>query len=327
MKTPAQLLFVVGLACCCFTGCSPKSIKGQAFIVTRSAENIKLGLVDILVLDEKEVTSFLEKKMPAVESEASLRTENLGKAEKELQEAQHALDEFQRTNQAFQPAFLEQRSQLSVLKRECLEQTKAFIEAHNNMVKEKEEQDKRWLLRNSPSLSFEDKMQLVRQDREFSEKLEAFTEQEYKTKQELLAKEDRGTKLEEQVTAVIVPSQKHQADLSSRVASYKEALESAKSAAAHFPNLEFYLSDYLPAPRVRTVTDADGKFELRLPRDGKFAVFAQATRKIGSKSENYAWFFWLPIATNDTPLLLSNNNLVFADYPNQVLPIKPKEAE
>ena len=78
---------------------------------------------------------------------------------------------------------------------------------------------------------------------------------------------------------------------------------------------------------MKTVTDADGKFELRLPRKGRFSVFARATRKVGSESENYAWFFWLPTATDDTPLLLSNNNLVIADYPGHVLPIKPKEAQ
>ena len=61
MKTlPKLILFAVGLACCCFTGCSPKPTKGQVFIVTPGAENIKLGLVDVLVFDEKSVAAFLE---------------------------------------------------------------------------------------------------------------------------------------------------------------------------------------------------------------------------------------------------------------------------
>ena len=102
-------------------GCTPKSTKGQVFIVTRSAENIKLGLVEVLLLDEEGVAVFLGKKKPGVEAEVSLRAENLRKAEKELREGQHELEEFQRTNEAFQPVFLEIKARFSALKLEIRE--------------------------------------------------------------------------------------------------------------------------------------------------------------------------------------------------------------
>ena len=327
MKTlPKLILFAVGLACCCFTGCSPKPTKGQVFIVTRGAENIKLGLVDVLVFDEKGVAAFLEKKKPAVESEAALRSENLRKAEKELQGAQYALDEFQRTNEAFQSTFLEQKSQLSALKREVLELNNGPTEARLATIKKMEALQSQ-MLQSRRSQSLDAAADQLQKAFKLKEELDAIDRQEKENAPVLEAKKARHAELEKQVTAVRGPSEKQLTDLSSRVVSCKAAHDRARNAAAHFPSLEFYLSDPLPAPHMKTVTDADGKFELRLPRKGRFSVFARATRKVGSESENYAWFFWLPTATDDTPLLLSNNNLVFADYPGHVLPIKPKEAQ
>ena len=327
MRTlPKLFLFAVGLACWCFTGCSPKPTKGQVFIVTGGAENVKLGLVDVLVFDEQGVAMFLEKKKSAVESEVSSRTENLRNAEKKLQEVQHALDEFQKTNDAFQPAFLEQKSQLPALKREVLELNNGPTEARLATMKKMEALQSQ-MLRPRASQSLTDAADQLEKALKLKKELDAIDRQEKEIAPMLAAKKARLAEVEKQITAVNGPSEKQVAALSSRVASCKAEYENVSKAAEQFPTLEFYLSDPLPAPHTRTLTDADGRFELKLPRKGRFAVFARATRKVGTASENYAWFFWLPTATDDTPLLLSNNNLVFADHLGHVLPIRPKETQ
>ncbi len=60
------------------TGCKPKEITltGQAFIVTQGAENVKLGDVEILLIDKSQTANFLQNKLPAIKSEtSSLRVE------------------------------------------------------------------------------------------------------------------------------------------------------------------------------------------------------------------------------------------------------------
>lgn len=307
-------------------GCTPKSTKGQVFIVTRSAENIKLGLVEVLLLDEEGVAVFLGKKKPAVEAEVSLRAENLRKAEKELREGQHELEEFQRTNEAFQPVFLEKKARFSALKLEIREMENGPTESRLAMRK-KIQTLQTQMLQSRGSQSLNNAADQFLEAVNLKKELDAIDRQEKENAQALGMKKAQNAELQKQITAVTSASEKNATELSNRVASCTATYGNARSAAARFPTLEFYLSDPLPAPRMKTVTDADGKFELNLRRKGRLAVFARASRSVGSGTENYAWFFWLPTVNDDTPLMLSNNNLVFADYHGNVLPIKPKEAE
>lgn len=237
-----------------------------------------------------------------VESEVFTRTENLQNVEKKLQEAKHTLGEFRKTNEAFQPAFLEQKSQLSALKREVLELNNGPTEARLTTMKKMEALQSQ-MLRSRGSQSLSDAGDQLEKALKLKEELDAIDRREKENAPVLEAKRARLADLEKQVVTVSGPSEKQVADFSSQVASCEAASESASKAVAQFPTLEFYLSDPLPAPRTKTVTDADGKFELKLPRKGKFAIFARATRKVGNASENYAWFFWLSASTDDTPLL------------------------
>jgi chromosome segregation ATPase len=88
------------------------------FIVTKSLENLKLGLVEVLLFDEQSVTHFLQKTTPALEAELSARAERLRKAKEDLQAEQSELTEFQRTNATVQPEFLSLNTEVSRLKEE-----------------------------------------------------------------------------------------------------------------------------------------------------------------------------------------------------------------
>jgi len=69
---------ILGLA-----GCKPKAttVSGQVFIVTKGAENFKLGAVEILLVEKSQVTDFLQKKQPTIESEMASKQEELKKIE------------------------------------------------------------------------------------------------------------------------------------------------------------------------------------------------------------------------------------------------------
>lgn len=76
------ITIVFGLA-----GCKPKEITltGQAFIVTRGAENIKLGLIEVKLIQKQDVKKHLERLLPAVESELSSRQQDLENSKREKQ--------------------------------------------------------------------------------------------------------------------------------------------------------------------------------------------------------------------------------------------------
>jgi hypothetical protein len=58
------------LICLLFCGCKPRetNLSGQAFIVTRGGENIKLGLLEVFLIDKAAATEFIKKKQPAVDA-------------------------------------------------------------------------------------------------------------------------------------------------------------------------------------------------------------------------------------------------------------------
>lgn len=71
----------------------------------------------------------------------------------------------------------------------------------------------------------------------------------------------------------------------------------------------FFFSE-LPTPIRTAKTNADGEFELQVPRSGNFALAASASRLVGDNTEKY---FWLVRLDNQGPanqsIMLSNDNL------------------
>jgi hypothetical protein len=80
MKNYLILILVSLLA---LTGCKPKqtTLSGQVFIVTQGAENVKLGDVEILLIEKSQATDFLQKKQPDIDSEMASKQEDLKKIE------------------------------------------------------------------------------------------------------------------------------------------------------------------------------------------------------------------------------------------------------
>jgi hypothetical protein len=77
-------------------GCKPKetTLSGQMFIVTQGADNVKLGDVEILLVEKSQVADFLQKKQTTIEKEITDRKRAVEVAEKEAETAQINYESF-----------------------------------------------------------------------------------------------------------------------------------------------------------------------------------------------------------------------------------------
>jgi hypothetical protein len=63
------------------------SISGQVFIVTKGAANVKLGAVEILLIEKQQVTGFLRSKQAAVDADIKTRENELQNASRGIETA------------------------------------------------------------------------------------------------------------------------------------------------------------------------------------------------------------------------------------------------
>jgi hypothetical protein len=67
----------------------------------------------------------------------------------------------------------------------------------------------------------------------------------------------------------------------------------------------------LPPGASRATTDADGEFQIAVPRGGRFALAAFAQREVFQATERYHWLLWIDQTTiKRGRILLNNSNLV-----------------
>jgi len=82
---------------------------------------------------------------------------------------------------------------------------------------------------------------------------------------------------------------------------------------------EHFFED-LPAAISRAKTQADGKFSLALPRDGRYGIVARASRELGEGKQTYFWFVWVSLAGKSSKrLVLNDDNIVGAGSPESAL--------
>lgn len=98
----------------------------------------------------------------------------------------------------------------------------------------------------------------------------------------------------------------------------KSDLARARLRLASFPTAEFLYERFPEGPH-KTVTDADGNFIITVPKPGKYAIAARASRQVGSEKEDYFWLVWLTVGPEAQRLLLTNSNLITSKSPDSVL--------
>jgi len=78
----------------------------------------------------------------------------------------------------------------------------------------------------------------------------------------------------------------------------------------------------LPLPVATAQTDSDGKFNLKLPEGGKYAVAAKAERSVtGERREQYFWLFEINADGTPQKISLSSNNMVSSNYQESLITV------
>lgn len=82
---------------------------------------------------------------------------------------------------------------------------------------------------------------------------------------------------------------------------------------------DFYMRE-LPPGIATAKTNADGLFTMNLPRTGRFALAARASRQLLGQVENYYWLVWVSLdGASSKRILLSNDNLTTVESPESVI--------
>jgi hypothetical protein len=81
---------------------------------------------------------------------------------------------------------------------------------------------------------------------------------------------------------------------------------------------DFLFAD-LPSSDTKATTDAEGRFAIKVPANGRFAIAARAQRSVVDSTEHYYWLIWVSLNGEKTKqVMLSNNNLTGAESKDSV---------
>jgi hypothetical protein len=275
-------LLTVGLL-----GCKPKTVTvtGQIFIVTRGAENFKLGAVEVLLIEKSEVADYLQKKQPTIESVIASRQQGLVAAKEDAQKAQAAFNWFLThghplTNVDFVKIFAQMKTngiESDALVRQC-----SLVAAQQNLASDQGKDVRAHAL--------------LEQQEAIIEKVN----QKVAEAKLLVAKYWDIVRLDK-------------AEETNKFEITKSRVVTAESRLENSPTGEDYFADFSPVVFKKTLSDADGKFSFVYPRDKSFTIFASAQREVLNKTEKYYWLVDAPTNSESAQVFLSNNNLVSVD--------------
>ena len=315
----AALLFSLS-----FVGCKPKetTLSGQAFIVTRSGESIKLGLVEVLLVEKAPAKELIQKRQPAIEAEIAIRQSNYLTLKSDFENANSNCNAFLANSPTTKPHYLALKSRHESLQQDNsnLMIALASNDAYLKRLTDEMEQASR-------SMSDLDSDSV----RTFSQKLEALENfrKQYKewlnVKEPLIKKNDAEiNQLSHELAQITSAALEQAKPLQEQLTATKSKFESAKAIYSEpYPKAETYLTGFSPTVFQKAPTDADGKFGFSYPQNKSLAVLAKAERLVGGKTEKYYWLVNAPAGVEKAQLFLSNNNLVYAD-PDGYFKIKPK---
>jgi hypothetical protein len=275
-------------------GCKPKeaTLTGQVFIVTRGADSIKLGLVEVQLIERTSVEDFIQKKQSAIDAETK-------SIEEEIAFYQHDYDLYTenmtRTNMMLVSSSdtnLDETHYVALLKEK--ENLTASLETNKEF-----------------KATFTDFLQ--NPNRYPHAQIEKINEKFLE-----LQKTESDTQDKIQLLNARIDSITH--NMEGKKAKLEDA--QVRLNAVH-KNPEYYLEHFSPSVIQKTLTDADGKFLLSCPRDKTFSLFAKAERFAGDTEETYYWLVNAPSGIETAQIFLSNNNLVTVD-PDGYFKTKPK---
>jgi hypothetical protein len=259
-------------------------VDGQVFIVTKSRENVKMGLVAVSLFDADSVRKSL----------ISVRKELLSRADVIMTNARPLLATVEKlrgdyeTNKAvYEEAEDAEKSNKGTL-----------IEQYNKIPGQSKLDD--YDIDHPSYFDALDSADTIASKKavysEFHEKLVAARE----------ARKAAAKKAESQKIA-----------LNDAVDAYNRAIKPQQDLIWQYESL---CISSLPMPISSVKTDADGRFRLQVPRTGEFVLVATASREFGGGSESYIWAVVDSLDGKDSKqVFLSNDNLAQAYSPESVI--------
>lgn len=273
---------------------------------------MKLGDVEILLIEKSQVTEFLAAKLPMVESEMTSLRLAYGSAQTNLQTAQSNYDLFEAdkpnkdlesetdflSNKIFlsYPDFNAEKLKCQNLRHTANDLSKTS-DRWESEARDAQNAGNYDLAGNYSSYSESASSEAInvgeQADAEFS-KLQDFVNQ-------------------------------IEAEKLSALNAANAAESSAQAAFDCSPTPEDYLADFIPSAIQITRSDADGKFCFVYPKSESFTIYATAQRSVPMNgTEKYFWLIDAPTNSETGQIFLSNDNLVYSD-PCGYFQIKPKE--
>jgi hypothetical protein len=311
---------LAGLLVFAAVGCKPKetTLSGQVFIVTKGAENFKLGDVGIFLIEKSQVTNYLQEKQPAIESEMASKRQAITNAEQEVAIAQTNANKAQvyfdwfTENKPYKTYadYFKVSSQWTNLFKQYVLQTnyvqRLYVYATNGL------ETATYLDQGRFDAATAALQAAVKKREEMVEQLNSLTDQ--KTAIKTAALDAERDKLE---------------IAKSSLAKANSDADAARTILDNSPIVADYFEDFFPHDLngvKKTISDSDGKFSFSYPIGKPFAIFVRAQRAVLDKTETYCWLVDAPAGVKAAQILLSNNNLAFVD-PDGYFKLKPKEVQ
>jgi hypothetical protein len=96
-------------------------------------------------------------------------------------------------------------------------------------------------------------------------------------------------------------------------------IEELQTQRQHLTSGEYFFQG-LPSAISTARTDADGRFTLIIPREGRYGIVACATRTQDKEEETYFWFVWITLDGQPSKrVILSDDNLMGAGSADSAL--------
>ena len=308
------VLLVVGFS---LLGCKPSASKpiditttGQIFIVTKGAENVKLGGVQVLLIEKQQVADFLRERKLPIDAEIKARQKAVEDAAAALATANSNLDA-SRLHRDWVLALLPTADQ--------------FVATNEQIAAMGRQAD--FLDHSSDSLVRRiNALQLPRAD-PYRQALENTLRKEE-------SQIDRLNKAFESLTTQVAENRRRaDAEESAKLSAAGDAVTTAEAAKAvltlsllQFPSTGDYMDGFAPSFFKKTVTDADGRFSITYPCGKAFTLYAMAQRLVAKTTEHYCWVVDAPTNSETAPFILSTGNLTLID-PDGYFEHKPQESE
>jgi hypothetical protein len=259
-------------------------VRGSVFIVTRGADNQKLGLVVVSAIPADQIKRFVEEKKARVRAQLErLRRTNEARGA-DIDAAQRAYDEAKKTVDDLTA----QKEAVSSRQAELNSSSQPYLD---DLIEED--------LGDSPALAAE-----VAKQRKVRQQLRTLAQQAAKLSSQADTARNRLASAERQLTAAKAEA----------AAETLKVLELVNGAA---------LFEGIPEGAAKAVTDADGKFALKLPGPGKYALAARAERRVYDKTERYFWIVWVEAGgKGPDQIMLTNQNMLGEEADESVFDLK-----